>query len=363
MTLVVGTDEAGYGPNLGPLVVAATAWRVAAPPEEAERVLDRAVAAAAAAATAADGVRGPLWADSKTVHRPGAGDGLARGVAIGLALAARQGGAGSAADGPPADGPPADVAALADAIGGIVPRGGCRGMWAPLAGLPAFAGIGAGPSPAADAVARALAAHGVAIVRIACRGIYPDEFNAGLDAGFNKSDILSQSTLDLAAGLLDAAGDAGADGAGAGHAAAADRAAPGAAPDEPVLVWCDRHGGRKRYGGLVARHFAAPLVRSLEETPERSVYAVAANAGRRRADCRVEFCVGGEARPPVALASMVAKHVRELAMKAFNAFWGGSLPGLRPTAGYPTDAVRWRADAAAAIARAGIATDDLWRRA
>ena len=28
MTLVIGTDEAGYGPNLGPLVVAATAWRV-----------------------------------------------------------------------------------------------------------------------------------------------------------------------------------------------------------------------------------------------------------------------------------------------------------------------------------------------
>ena len=27
MGLLIGTDEAGYGPNLGPLVVAATIWR------------------------------------------------------------------------------------------------------------------------------------------------------------------------------------------------------------------------------------------------------------------------------------------------------------------------------------------------
>jgi hypothetical protein len=39
------------------------------------------------------------------------------------------------------------------------------------------------------------------------------------------------------------------------------------------------------------------------------------------------------------------------------------MPGLRPTAGYPTDALRWRHDAAAAIEREGIADDDLWRRA
>ena len=36
MTLVIGTDEAGYGPNLGPLVIGATAWRVAAGPGAAE---------------------------------------------------------------------------------------------------------------------------------------------------------------------------------------------------------------------------------------------------------------------------------------------------------------------------------------
>ena len=54
MMLVVGTDEAGYGPNLGPLVVAATAW-------EADLEADRAAGALADAMTALDG----LWGDSK----------------------------------------------------------------------------------------------------------------------------------------------------------------------------------------------------------------------------------------------------------------------------------------------------------
>jgi hypothetical protein len=60
---------------------------------------------------------------------------------------------------------------------------------------------------------------------------------------------------------------------------------------------------------------------------------------------------------------MAAKYVRELSMQAFNSFWADRLPGLRPTAGYPTDALRWRHDAAAAIKQAHVAADDLWRRA
>jgi hypothetical protein len=60
---------------------------------------------------------------------------------------------------------------------------------------------------------------------------------------------------------------------------------------------------------------------------------------------------------------MAAKYVRELSMHAFNAFWADRLPGLRPTAGYPTDALRWREDAATAIEQAHVAADALWRRA
>ena len=328
MTLLIGTDEAGYGPNLGPLVVAATAWRVASPAEDAEAILTRAVAEAdAMVAARGGGRRGPLWADSKEIYRGGTGfDALERGVFIGLVLAS--------------GGLPGTWAALDERVGTISPHGGCRGAWRELQPitLPREADAATCVGLAAE-LRDLLARQGVALERVACRGIYPGAFNALLNDGLNKSDILSAATLDLAAALR------------------------AAAPDEPTIVWCDRHGGRKRYGGLVSRHFDAALVQPLEETPSRSAYLVPAGDRPPMKACRIEFCVGGESRAPVALASMTAKYVRELAMHAFNTFWASRMPGLRPTAGYPTDALRWRHDAAAAIEREGIAEDDLWRRA
>ena len=53
---------------------------------------------------------------------------------------------------------------------------------------------------------------------------------------------------------------------------------------------------------------------------------------------------------PVALASMIAKLIRELAMARFNRYWcdraraAASLE-LKPTAGYRQDAARWLHDA------------------
>jgi ribonuclease HII len=323
MTLVIGTDEAGYGPNLGPLVVAATAWRLAAAPPDAAESLARALADVDTLLAAA-GTRPPLWGDSKQVYRGGKGfDALERGVCVGLLLT-------DAGDTSMWHG-------LERAVGPISAGGD---EWRDLAtrALPRVAAIDA-CRPLAATVRERLAAHGVALERIACRGIYPAEFNGLLDTGSNKSDILSAATLDLASRLRE-------------QAAAV-----------PTLVWCDRHGGRKAYGGLVSRHFDAALVQAVEETPTRSVYLVPGADDNGPAACRVEFCVGGESRGPVALASMTAKYVRELAMEAFNAFWSARVPGLRATAGYPLDAARWRRDAAAALAAAGIADDRFWRRA
>ena len=53
--------------------------------------------------------------------------------------------------------------------------------------------------------------------------------------------------------------------------------------------------------------------------------------------------------------------LRELAMRAFNAFWTAHQPGLKPTAGYPVDARRFRAEIATKLDELAIDSHLLWR--
>jgi hypothetical protein len=64
---------------------------------------------------------------------------------------------------------------------------------------------------------------------------------------------------------------------------------------------------------------------------------------------------------PTALASMTAKYLRELAMIPFNRFWQQHVPGLKATAGYPMDALRFREEIRPAQQRLGIEDRVLWR--
>jgi hypothetical protein len=75
----------------------------------------------------------------------------------------------------------------------------------------------------------------------------------------------------------------------------------------------------------------------------------------------IRFVAGGEQFLPAALASMVSKYLRELAMLALNRYWCGVVSGLKPTAGYPTDARRWLADVDTAKKKLQIDDHLLWR--
>ena len=75
----------------------------------------------------------------------------------------------------------------------------------------------------------------------------------------------------------------------------------------------------------------------------------------------MRFVTRCERFAPAALASMAAKYLRELSMHAFNAFWCGHVADLKPTAGYPVDARRFKAAISNTQRKLGIADEVLWR--
>lgn len=122
---------------------------------------------------------------------------------------------------------------------------------------------------------------------------------------------------------------------------------------DTVSVVCDRLGGRERYGSTIAQILSVPIeaVGVVEETEDRSRYVVQ-HDGRK---LHISFAVEGEKQHvPIAMASMTAKWVRELAMARFNRYWRERAEHemeieLKPTAGYTTDARRWLKDAASML--------------
>ncbi|MCA8939827.1 MAG: hypothetical protein KDB07_08470 [Planctomycetes bacterium] len=124
--------------------------------------------------------------------------------------------------------------------------------------------------------------------------------------------------------------------------------------DHPTLsVACDRLGGRQYYSEALHAVLQADRVEIVSESEDVSAYIVT----RGKSELRISFRVAAdESCFPVALGSMLAKYTRELAMEAFNAYFGAQQPGLKPTKGYVQDARRWLAESA--VMREAIGIED-----
>lgn len=359
MRILIGVDEAGYGPNLGPLVVAATAWRVEGKgtgdrgqgTAGGERGGARAVASPPTASPAAAVdlykllrkavVRSPAEcarrlaiADSKALYKAGLGlRQLERGVLAALAVMR-----GSET--------------LADSVNGCLGRAGelilltgadPEGRRRELAchegdelALPCETEVG-DLAVAAKGLSATCGAAGVGLVGVRARLVYPAEFNDLVDRYGTKGAALSHVTLALVRSLIDSL--------------------PTAHCPLPTFLYFDKHGGRNAYGALVQHHFPESWIRPVHEGRAESRYEW------EHAGTTIEavFRVGCESMLPTALASMTAKYHRELAMRAFNAFWAVHVPGLRPTAGYPGDARRFKGEIADVQRELGIDDRALWR--
>jgi len=112
------------------------------------------------------------------------------------------------------------------------------------------------------------------------------------------------------------------------------------AGDELQII-VDRQGGRVRYRRNLQRMFAAMELKILRESPAASSYELQADGKRMH----LHFVVGADERfLPVSLASMVSKYLRELLVDNINRYFARFGAGLRPTAGYWKDGLRFIKD-------------------
>jgi hypothetical protein len=327
MPYVIGTDEAGYGPNLGPLCVGATIWEIdeGIDPEALYKPLKRCVTNSVNGA----GKKRVVWSDSKAVYKNGNGlDHLERGVLTALALAGHS---------------PACWNELWNCLDANTSINASDQPWHDgySAPLPFWMGeeedgpawmSGQAIEELSDGLTVELATAGVRFVGVLCRAVFPSTFNE-MVAASNKADALSRITLGLVADAL------------------------AMIPSERVQIFCDKHGGRDYYLPLLQTQFCDDWIEVRQESGQTSTYRFGSEESR----VDIGFYVGGERFLPVALASMTAKYLRETAMRPFNEFWLRHVPGIKPTAGYPTDSWRFKKQIAATQRELAIQDRILWR--
>lgn len=105
-----------------------------------------------------------------------------------------------------------------------------------------------------------------------------------------------------------------------------------------LWVVVDRQGGRKRYADLLQAVFPEAEVAVLEEFAPISRYKIVSNKGSMNVIVPVKSEVS---HLPSAFSSMTAKYVRELLMMRFQNFWKFHAPEVKPTFGYFVDGKRF----------------------
>jgi len=300
-SLIVGIDEAGYGPVLGPLVVSAAIFETDgdSPTTDLWEVLSE-VPVRKPGKGASEGL---VVGDSKQVYSSGKG------------LAALEAGVLTFAAVAPTP-PPTSREGLLAAFGwpGLEVPPECPWYSTPGVPLPVESRDLPYVTPLAGVTERAgLRFHG-----FLTRPVFVPEYNRQVEELGNKSHLLFAASSSLAEET--------------------GRRFPDI--DECLFLY-DKQGGRNAYGPLLLARFPDYGLLEEYESREGSSYQLLSK-GRRHTH---RFAMKGDDKHfPIALASMCSKYVRELFMKEFNAFWRQHLPDLRPTAGYYTDAQRFLAD-------------------
>ena len=249
MSWIIGIDEAGYGPNLGPFVMTAVALRV--PDDGAEGDLWQRLAAAVRRESDPDDGR-LLMADSKVVYSPARG---LRQLETAVLAACRP---------PEANG----NLLLADFLHGHFPSSAAalrRECWyrgnTPLP-------VAAEPAQAAESRERFVEAcrdAGVACGLVRGVVVCPEEFNALAGRSARRGPCCSTPWRNWSAACWRLDGD------------------------EPLTFFIDKHGGRNTYAAMLQDAVPEGMVLAHQETAASSVYSVAGWGAK---------CAGPSSRAP-----------------------------------------------------------------
>ena len=323
--LLIGVDEAGYGPSMGPLTICATAWRVPSSFDACEMttLLEPEFLAKPIKSNSSHVPIG----DSKKIHREA--------LAVeGLILGARF---------------------LCFEIDGTIPSewdsniaAFARQDWERLASIPWYAKRQSTHFAALDktivdhcdyfhAASAKLKMHSIALAGIRMRVIDEVEFNRQLDRTGNKSTLLSEASLAL---VRQAISEFARDG-------------------EDIEVYCDKHGGRNRYQALLTLTFDDAWFAIDIESRARSRYTTNWDGH----SMQIQFKVDGDSIFPSAAASIIAKWTREELMDRLNRFWEIEVAGdIAPTAGYYVDALRFAQQIGESALKLGLDRGLWWRK-
>ncbi|RCS56195.1 hypothetical protein DTL42_00270 [Bremerella cremea] len=321
MAYLIGVDEAGYGPNLGPLVIGGTLWQIEQPGDDLAAVdLYQRLQAAVASKPSRQHL---AIADSKVIYAKRKDVSLLEEAVLATCV--------PTANVLPIWHGPCEVDLPDEVLGEHAPW--YQGWDTPF---PLHADCELIASRRA-AFLEACQSAGVTLADVRSQFLTAKRFNARLATCDNKSTLLSQATMGLVICLLQSipAKDASA-----------------------VRIVCDKHGGRDYYLGLLQHFFPAAWWQPLEESKAVSRYTTELDERQ----VTIEFRSKGEGFLPTALASIYAKFHREVAMLAFNRYWATQVPGIAETAGYPVDAKRFAQQTIAARKQLGISDEMFWRQ-
>ncbi len=315
MALVAGIDEAGLGPVLGPLVVAATAFE--APDEAVDTNMWRLLAGTVSRKPSRKRRQLPI-ADSKKLYNPAAGvEHLERAVLAMLACDRHA---------------PRNLAELLELLCPRVAERLPAYPWYPLTEARVPHVIDPAELPLwGNSLNVNMRRARTRFLGLRAEPVLAGEFNRLVGATNNKSRLVLDVVCRLLMHLW--------------------RLLP---PGES-RIFIDRQGGRRQYLPTLQRLLPGRGFRVLDERDTLSAYRI--TDGDRIVE--LHFCVrGDDDHLPVALASMTAKYVRELFMHQFNRFWTARMPSLKATAGYFGDGQRFFREIRALVTEMGV--DEQW---